>query len=254
MQAADWLDPLYDAEGMAAIDRWAIVEQGVRSLQLMEAAGDALAGETARLAGPGPIRVVCGKGNNGGDGLVAARLLRASGLDAEALLLWPADQLSTDAAANLDRLGGAAWRELGTDDPAVALAGSGAIIDAIFGTGFAGEPREPAARAIAAINAAAAPVVACDVPSGVDAASGEVAASCVDAALTVTFHATKLGHRIAPGKRRCGATQRGCARLAHRLAGLFLDEPAQRRGGHALAEARRHPTRHEDVLHHVERP
>ena len=204
MQAADWFDPLYDAEGMGAIDRWAIDEQGVPSLELMEVAGAALARETATIARAGPIRIVCGKGNNGGDGLVTARLLREIGLEAEALLLWPAAELSADATANLDRLDADAWSELGSGDPAAALAGSGAIIDAIFGTGFAGDPREPSARAIAAINAADAPVVACDIPSGVDAASGEVGASCVDAALTVSFHAAKLGHRIAPGKWRCG--------------------------------------------------
>lgn len=204
MRTVEWLDPLYDAEGMGAIDRWAIGERGVPSLELMEAAGDALARETARIAGPGPIRVLCGKGNNGGDGLVVARLLAEMGYEAEALLLWPADELSADAAANLERLGGAGWRELGAGEAAAALAGSGAIIDAIFGTGFAGEPRAPAAGAIAAAGAEGAPIVACDVPSGVDAASGEVSATCIDAALTVTFHAPKLGHRIAPGKWRCG--------------------------------------------------
>ena len=206
METVDWLDPLYDAEGMGAVDRWAIDEQGVPSLRLMEAAGGALARQVERLAqgGPGgPIRVLCGKGNNGGDGLVAARLLRETGFDAEALLLWPADELSADAVANLERLGPDGWRLL-DGDPGEALAGSGAIVDAIFGTGFAGEPREPAAAAIAAANAADAPVVACDVPSGVNAANGEAAEVCVDAALTVTFHAPKLGHRIAPGKWRCG--------------------------------------------------
>lgn len=204
VHADDWLDPLYDAEGMGAVDRWAIGERGVPSLELMEAAGDALARETARIAGPGPIRILCGKGNNGGDGLVAARLLREAGFEAEALLLWPADQCSGDAAANLARLGAGAWRELGEEDPALALAGSGAVIDAIFGTGFAGEPRGSAAAAIVAANEAGAPVVACDIPSGVDATSGEVGRICVDAALTVTFHAAKLGHGIAPGKWRCG--------------------------------------------------
>lgn len=204
MQAADWLDPLYDAEGIAAIDHWAIAERGVPSLELMEAAGAALARETAQIAAPGPVRVVCGKGNNGGDGLVAVRHLREIGIEAEALLLWPAAELSADATANLDRLDDDDWRELGGEDPVAALRGSGAIIDAIFGTGFAGDPREPAARTIVAINDAGAPVIACDVPSGVDAASGEAAATCVEATLTVCFHAAKLGHRIAPGKWRCG--------------------------------------------------
>src|SRR2546423_5311409 len=68
-----WLEPLYDAEGMRAIDRWAIDEQGVPSLELMEAAGGAVARAVAALAPEGPLRVVCGKGNNGGEGAAAGR-------------------------------------------------------------------------------------------------------------------------------------------------------------------------------------
>ena len=82
-------EPLYDAEGMRAVDRWAIEEQGVPRLELMEAAGTALAEAVAGLAPEGPVRVVCGKGNNGGDGFVAARLLREMGFEVEAFLLWP---------------------------------------------------------------------------------------------------------------------------------------------------------------------
>ncbi|HTR74704.1 MAG TPA: NAD(P)H-hydrate dehydratase [Solirubrobacterales bacterium] len=194
-----WLRGLYDAEGMRAVDRWAIEEQGVDPLALMEAAGRAVAEAVVRLAPTGPVRVVCGKGNNGGDGLVAARLLRSMGFEAEVLLLWPADELSGDAAANLRRLEAIAIAEVG-DDVASRLAGSGAIVDAIFGTGFAGSPREPAAGAITAIDDYAAPVVACDIASGVDAATGEIAGVAVEADVTVTFHGAKLGHRVAPGK------------------------------------------------------
>ena len=80
------------------------------------------------------------------------------------------------------------------------LAGSGAVVDAIFGTGFEGAPREPAVAAIRAINGCGAPVVACDIASGVDASTGEVAGEAVEADVTVSFHAAKLGHRVAPGK------------------------------------------------------
>jgi NAD(P)H-hydrate epimerase len=114
----------------------------------------------------------------------------------EALLLWPAEELSGDAAANLERF--AAERVGG--DLATRLAGSGAIVDAIFGTGFSGTPRDPAAAAIEAIGRAGAPVVACDIASGVDASTGEIEGTAVEAAITVSFHAAKLGHRIAPGK------------------------------------------------------
>jgi ADP-dependent NAD(P)H-hydrate dehydratase / NAD(P)H-hydrate epimerase len=195
-----WLKPLYDADGMRALDRWAIEEVGVPSLELMEAAGRATAEVVGELAPEGPVRVVCGKGNNAGDGLVAARYLREAGFEVEALLLWPAEELSGDATANLERFGA----EHVDGDLAPRLAGSGAVVDAIFGTGFAGEPREPALGAIAAIDACGAPTIACDIASGVGASSGEVAGAAVEADLTVGFHAAKLGHRVAPGKWHTG--------------------------------------------------
>lgn len=191
-----WLKPLYDAEGMRAVDRWAIEERGVPSLELMETAGRAVAQAVAELAPVGPVRVVCGKGNNGGDGFVAARLLRGMGFEVEALLLWPAEELRGEAAVNFERFGG----DLLDGDPAARLAGSGAIVDAIFGTGFEGAPREPAAGAIRAINGVGVPVVSCDIASGVDASTGEVAGEAVEADVTVSFHAAKLGQRVAPGK------------------------------------------------------
>jgi NAD(P)H-hydrate epimerase len=166
----------------------------------MEAAGRAVAEAVAGLAPEGAVRVVCGKGNNGGDGFVAARLLREMGFEVEALLLWPGEELRGDAAVNFERFGG----DLVEGDPAERLRGSGAVVDAIFGTGFEGAPREPAAAAIAAINACGAPVVACDIASGVDASTGEVAGEAVEAEITVTFHAAKLGQRIAPGKWHTG--------------------------------------------------
>ena len=86
------------------------------------------------------------------------------------------------------------------DRLAQRLAGSGAIVDAIFGTGFAGSPRQPAAAAIDAINGAGAPVVACDIASGIDASNGEIGGVAVGARQTVSFHAAKLGQLIAPGK------------------------------------------------------
>jgi NAD(P)H-hydrate epimerase len=195
-----WLNPLFDADGMRAIDGWAIAERGVPSLELMEAAGREVATAVGELAPEGPIRVVCGKGNNAGDGLVAARYLAEAGHEVEALLLWPAGELSGDAAANLGRFPGVPLE----GDPASRLAESGAVVDAIFGTGFSGAAREPAAAAIEAINRCGAPVVACDVASGVDASSGEVDGEAVEAAITVSFHAAKVGHRVAPGKWHTG--------------------------------------------------
>lgn len=196
-----WLRPLYDAEGMRAVDAWAIEEMGVPSLELMEAAGRAVAEAVGELAPRGPVRVLCGKGNNAGDGLVAVRCLKEAGYEVESLLLWPEEELSGDAAANLERLGSA---EHVSGEIAGRLEGSGAVVDAIFGTGFSGAPREPVAAAIEAIDRCGAPVVACDIASGVDASSGEVEGAAVEASVTVAFHAAKLGHRVAPGKWHTG--------------------------------------------------
>jgi NAD(P)H-hydrate epimerase len=178
-----WVSPLYDAEGIRAVDRWAIEEQGVPGEELMEVAGTALAEAVAGLAPQGPVRIVCGKGNNGGDGLVAARHLEGMGFEVEAVEIF-----SGEAPEDLD-----SW-----------LSDSGVVVDAIFGSGFAGTPREPALAAIEAINRCGAPVLACDIASGVDASSGEVEGLAVEADLTVSFHAAKVGQRIAPGKWHTG--------------------------------------------------
>ncbi|MGH2871526.1 MAG: NAD(P)H-hydrate epimerase, partial [Solirubrobacteraceae bacterium] len=199
-----WLEPLLDAAQQRAADAWAISERGVQSLELMERAGAGLAELVTERAPAGRIVVVAGKGNNGGDGLVAARLLRGAGREVEVLLPGPVDQLRGDALANRERLNGSPPRAF---DPS-ALAGTSAIVDAILGTGFAGEPREPVAGAIEAINAAAssgeATVIACDVPSGVDASTGEVAGCAVRAAATASFAAAKPGLWISPGKGYAG--------------------------------------------------
>jgi ADP-dependent NAD(P)H-hydrate dehydratase / NAD(P)H-hydrate epimerase len=178
-----WLRPLFDAEGMRAVDRWAIDELGVPESELVEAAGGELAEAVAGLAPQGLVHVVCGKGNNGADGRVAAARLRGMGFEVETI-----DAAGDELPADLDR----------------RLSGSGAVVDAIFGTGFGGAPRETAAAAIEAINRSGAPVVACDIASGVDASSGEVASVAVEASLTVSFHGAKVGHRVAPGKRHTG--------------------------------------------------
>ena len=203
MSLEPWLRGVLDAASMRAIDAWAIEERGVPSLDLMEAAGAALAEAVRERAVSGRVRVVCGKGNNGGDGLVAARRLRETGFEAEPLLLWPAEELSEDAMENLRRLGDGA-REVAAEEVGEALAGSGAVVDAVFGTGFSGAPRDPADAAIEAINSAEAPVIAADVPSGVDASTGVAEGAAVEADTTVTFHADKLGHWIAPGRRLRG--------------------------------------------------
>ena len=202
MALPGWLDPLYDSAQQRALDDWAIATLGIPGVDLMERAGTGLGELVMELAPTGRIAVVCGKGNNGGDGLVCARFLRRHGREVDVLLLGDPGELQGDARANLERLPGEPPAPFAAD----ALRGAAGIVDAILGTGFQGEARDPAAGAISAINeqAHSAAVVACDVPSGVDASTGEIAGVAVCARATATFHAAKPGLWIAPGKRHSG--------------------------------------------------
>jgi NAD(P)H-hydrate epimerase len=225
-----WLEPLLDAETMRGTDRWAISERGVPGIELMENAGAAVTRAAERMVPDGPVAILCGKGNNGGDGLVVARMLRDGGREVDVICVAPPEELSGDARVNLERLPGPApvdldgipWPERGERPPASEDAGAGAqdaqlprellgshalVVDALLGTGSAGEPRGEVARAIAALQGAAAPVLSVDVPSGVDASTGEVAAVAVRATATVTFHAAKPGLWINPGKAHAGAVE-----------------------------------------------
>jgi hydroxyethylthiazole kinase-like uncharacterized protein yjeF len=178
----DWVQPVYEAAEMRAVDAWAIDDQGVPEADLMERAGLGLARVTAAVAGDGPVRIVVGKGNNGGDGRVAARLLEEDGYVVELL----------DGTEPFER---------------DRLDGSGVVVDALLGTGFEGAPREPLASAIWAINQQDAPVVACDVPSGVNASTGEIEAEAVRAAVTATFHGSKPGLHVNPGNEHAGRVE-----------------------------------------------
>jgi hydroxyethylthiazole kinase-like uncharacterized protein yjeF len=201
----EWLEPLPDPETQRELDRWAIEEMGIPSLELMERAGRGLADLVAQRAPEGRVVVVCGKGNNGGDGLVVARVLREQGREVRVLTLAEPEEFSGDARANLERLPGRAPSPFAP----FRLTDAAAIVDAILGTGFAGVPREPAASAIEAINDHAhdAEVIACDIPSGVNGATGEVQGVAVRAAATATFHAGKPGLWISPGKAHAGAVR-----------------------------------------------
>lgn len=201
-----WLDPVLDAVQMRAVDGWAINERGVPSLELMETAGRALAESVADYDDDARVAAVCGGGNNGGDGLVAARHLIETGRKVEVAMVARPERLSADARANFDRLPPQAevtWVNEAEQLKEV-LGRSQLIIDALLGTGFSGEPRQPVAGAIVAINESGLNVVAADIASGVDASTGEVVGPAVKAAMTVTFHASKIGHLVAPGKRHCG--------------------------------------------------
>jgi ADP-dependent NAD(P)H-hydrate dehydratase / NAD(P)H-hydrate epimerase len=162
------LEPLYTADEMRA------AEAGHDVDAMMELAGRGVAEAVLRRY-PDARRIacVCGRGANGGDGRIAARVLREAGRDAVEEVVEDAD----------------------------------VVVDALFGTGFHGEPRPDAAALIERMNAADAPVVAVDIPSGVNASTGEVAGAAVRAAVTVTMHAPKVGLAVAPGLFHAGEVE-----------------------------------------------
>jgi NAD(P)H-hydrate epimerase len=178
----------------------AAVAHGVATLGgLMERAGAALAAEVERRAPGGRVVVVAGPGNNGGDGWVAARVLVEGGRDVRVLTLRTPEELAGDAGHAAERAVAAGVPWTVPDAMAEELEGASAVIDAIFGFGFRGTPEEPYAAAIAAIDACDAPVIAADVPSGVDADTGAVVGAVVRADATVTFSAYKPGLLLYPG-------------------------------------------------------
>lgn len=202
----DWCEPLLDAPHMRAVDRWAIERMGVPSLDLMERAGAGVARAVEQAAGDGLVTVVCGKGNNGGDGLVVARLLGVAGREVQVVCTSSPEDLSEDARANFERLSGVEVLSLEDEAAREAIGRAVVLVDALLGTGFEGAPRGAVAQAIELVNGADAHVVSVDVPSGVDTSTGEVGGEAVRAQLTVTFHTAKLGLWVHPGKGHAGET------------------------------------------------
>ncbi len=188
-------EPLYSTEEMRAAE----AAHAGPTLELMERAGKALSDEIlARFPDARRIAVWCGTGANGGDGLVAAAELLSAGREPVVRLLGLEEKVTGDAAAAL-----AHAQEAGV--PFVAEHGAADLaVDALFGTGFRGKPRPDAEEAIGELNAGSVPVVSVDLPSGVDASTGKVAGAAVEAAVTVTFHAPKVGHAVAPGRFQAG--------------------------------------------------
>jgi hydroxyethylthiazole kinase-like uncharacterized protein yjeF len=189
---------LLTPDEMAACDRLAIAG-GVAGITLMERAGRAVADAAARHPLGTRILVVAGPGNNGGDGFVAARVLAERGYPVRLMLVGQRDALKGDAA-----LAAAKWSGAVETANAEKVAGAGLIIDALFGAGL-NRATDGAARAlIEAMNASGAIIIAVDLPSGINGASGAVMGVAINAKESVTFFRRKVGHLLLPGRAYCG--------------------------------------------------
>lgn len=196
-------------EQMAAADRAAIAA-GIPSSTLMERAGRAVARAAVALAGGAYGRrvvVLCGKGNNAGDGLVAARLLAGWGATPVVVFLNDPATFRGDPKANLGQLGPVRTLPYAAGTFARELHRADAVVDALVGTGFTGTLRDEAGEAVEAVEACGAPVLAIDIPSGVDGATGAVDGPAITAAVTVTMAAPKLGLVLPPGSEHAGRVE-----------------------------------------------
>jgi len=188
---------------MGEADRRAI-EGGVPGMELMERAGRAVADAAMAIAAGLPGRsvlVACGPGNNGGDGLIAARLMREAGFGVTVSLAGDPAKLKGDAATAFARWGGPVARP-----DMVEPARFGLIVDALFGAGLGRAIDGALAAHVGAINASGAPVIAVDLPSGVNGDTGAVMGVAVQAIASVTFFRLKPGHLLYPGRELCGRT------------------------------------------------
>jgi len=185
---------------MAAVDRAAIAA-GRPGPWLMENAGRAVTRAITARMPPQPVLVLCGPGNNGGDGWVVARQLARAGWPVRVASLVPREALQGDAA-----WAAAAWGGVAETLSPASLDRAALVVDALFGAGLARPLEGVAAAVVAALGERALPVVAVDVPSGVDGATGAVLGAAPAARLTVTFCRLKPGHLLLPGRLRCGET------------------------------------------------
>ncbi len=176
------------------------IKAGTPGLVLMEAAGCAVKDEVLRCAPSAKaVSILCGPGNNGGDGFVAARLLKEHGVSVRVALLGAKDALKDDAREMATRWDGG----VEPFSPEI-LKGAEVVIDAIFGAGLTRTVEGIAAQTIEAANACQAKIVSVDVPSGIDGTSGEVRGVAIRATSTVTFFRAKPGHLLLPGRLHCG--------------------------------------------------
>jgi hydroxyethylthiazole kinase-like uncharacterized protein yjeF len=215
---------------MAEADRLTIAG-GARGIDLMERAGAAVADVAANLAPlPQAIAVICGPGNNGGDGFVAARVLAARGWEVRLYLLGDRAALRGDAA-----LAAASWSGPVAALEALDFTGVGLVIDALFGAGLARDLDGLARATVERVNrwrsAEGGRVVAVDVPSGLDGATGQARGVAIEADASVTFFRFKPGHFLEPGRSLCGRLHLaqigiGAGVLETIQPQTFLNEPA----------------------------
>ncbi|MCP4569426.1 MAG: NAD(P)H-hydrate dehydratase [FCB group bacterium] len=201
---------LVDAEQMRAVDSRAIDEKKIPSLELMENAGRGIFDYIGEAVLPqlenARIAVVCGRGNNGGDGFVVGRYLIEAGYDADFFLTENDDRLSNDCRVNYDKIvkAGKKVAVIRKDPDLPDLADYDLIIDALFGTGFSGAPRGITSSVIERINEADTVVVAVDAPSGLDVSTGQYEGEVVHADYTASLALPKPGQFVSPGRELCG--------------------------------------------------
>ena len=189
---------LLSTREMYAVDA-ASIAAGVSGAELMEAAGRAVATEVRRRYSCGPVAVLCGPGNNGGDGFVAARHLAEAGWPVKLFLLGEVSALEGDARVMAGRWQGAA----GVLSPK-AVEDADLVVDAVFGAGLTRELSGAARTTIEAAANSGLPVIAVDIPSGIHGDTGAVLGCAAPASLSVTFLPRKTGHVLMPGRTYCG--------------------------------------------------
>jgi len=222
---------------MAEADRLAVAG-GIPSIALMENAGRAVADAAAKMLQGRRVVVVAGPGNNGGDGFVAARYLAERALAVSVYFVGKRERLKGDAALAAQRWNGP------VSEPA-AFTDCDVIIDALFGAGLDRDVEGPARNVIDLMNAASAPIVAVDLPSGVNGTTGAVLGRAVNAQLTVTFFRRKPGHFLLPGRLHCGVVEVADIGIPERVLEkigptTFADDPALWRNAFPQARTEGH--------------
>lgn len=206
-------DLILTRQQVRRVDELAVTDLKIPSLILMENAGRNAADWILRAYAnaSGHVHIFCGTGNNGGDGFVIARNLRNAGRRVRVYIIGDPERMTPDASTNhaiADAMGlpiGYLADEGAVGEACARIAADDLVVDALLGTGFSGQVREPLATAIRQINAAASrDVISIDVPSGLDCDTGEIGGVAVKAAVTVTFVATKRGFKANSARGQVG--------------------------------------------------